>query len=783
MNRHRHLRTWLAVLLVAIGAMPADEGVAASGTTPANLRVNESARMALEYAKTFSTGRSDDWARLDLGCLNRIRAAGSGSTETRTRLASACYADTLSAHRSLLLDKSEPGILGPNSRGQGFGLISERHRHAGLWKTYPPAVFFSPAIDPQPLPIIEVRSVAPTQPITLVQGNAAPITVGGTLVELSITYPDPLTAPLALAPSEVWWANGASRRYQPVHSVTIRLVVAGNLRRLGYAEDRAVINEALPDAPKILTTSYGMNATDDSLQPTTRGHFLLGSARWWTRSLAGERYQAWITRAESTTDRQEKRALLASLLLIDSDDAQVNSLLGALEFEAFLLAGLTKGGISAQDALMRHQVAELYWNLQAQTWRQELTDVSVGHSPAAESFYAALRTLGTTVASGAAQPELKRQLGLLHRWNNDVQEAITLHESLLRATKPEDRTARGRLLSDLAWDRIQWVSWQRRYDHPWLQQAQEEARQAMELAGTPIERLLSAQVMLLGEALAFTRTAEGLQSHLHAVKESHEQLRGVTGLWSYLVGNDVVKALIPDGQNITLPTTARASDVLNVQIHATPLQPDIVWQWNFEQDAPNTVPAGFVALSTPGAEPSGWRVLTDGRLPTPGKLVVQDRPCGPEHCAHLLLADRIRTTYPDATVQIAALPAGGEAGIALAVRDNLNFYAVTLNSTTGKLTTRRVADGRTTVLGEITVKLTQRPWHSLRVQRINFLHLDRGRLSVFVDGAQVAAVADEWFSPEGSLGLITIGQGAAQFDGLHLLDLVSNRTLSSPAAY
>ena len=134
-------------------------------------------------------------------------------------------------------------------------------------------------------------------------------------------------------------------------------------------------------------------------------------------------------------------------------------------------------------------------------------------------------------------------------------------------------------------------------------------------------------------------------------------------------------------------------------------------------------------------------------------------------------------------MQIAALPGGGEAGIALSVRDNLNFYAVTLNPTTGKLTTRRVADGRTTVLGEITVKLTQRPWHSLRVQRINFLHLDRGRLSVFVDGAQVAAVADEWFSPDGSLGLITIGQGAAQFDGLHLLDLVSNRTLSGPAAY
>jgi hypothetical protein len=783
MNRQKHVSAWMVVLLATLGATAAYEGTVWAEKTPGHLHTNESVRLALHYAEAFTSGRSNDWARHDLGCLSRFRAAKAGSPETRAGIAQTCYTDTLNAHRALLLEKSEAGILGPNSRGQGFGLISERHRHAGLWKSYPPAVFFSPAVGLKPLPMIEARAVSPVQPTTLVQGASAPVTVGGTLVELSITYPDPLTAPLALAPGESWWANGASRRYQPVRTVVIRLVVVGNLRLLGYAEDRAVVNEALSDAPQILTTSYGMNATSDALQPATRGHFVLGSAQWWTPEIAGERYRTWVKQAETMTDRQEKRALLASLLLIDSNDVQVNSQLGALEFETFLLEGLAKGGITAQDNSTRQRVAELYWNLQAQTWRQELTDVAVGHSQAAEAFYAALRTLDAAVASGTASPELQRQLGLLHRWNNNVQEAITLHESLLSATKPEDRTTRGRLLAELAWDRIQWVSWERRYDHPWLQQAQEEARQAMELADTPIERLLPAQVLLLSEALTFTRTTEGLQSHLHVVKDNHDRLNGVTGLWPHLVGNDVVKALVPDGQHITLPTTTRASDVLDVQIHATPPPQNIVWQWNFEQDALNTVPAGFVALSTPGAAPSGWRVLSDGQPSTPGKLVIQDRPCGTEPCAHLLLADRIRTTYPDATVQLASLPSGGEAGIALAVRDNRNFYAVTLNPTTGKLTTRRVADGRTSVLGETTVKLTQRPWHTLRVQRINFLHLDRGRLSVFVDGAQVVAVADEWFNPEGSIGLITIGQGAAQFDGLHLLDLVSNRTFSGPAAY
>jgi hypothetical protein len=69
------------------------------------------------------------------------------------------------------------------------------------------------------------------------------------------------------------------------------------------------------------------------------------------------------------------------------------------------------------------------------------------------------------------------------------------------------------------------------------------------------------------------------------------------------------------------------------------------------------------------------------------------------------------------------------------------------------------------------------------VQRINFLHLDKGRLAVFLDGAQVAAVDDALLPQEGHVGLITLGRTTARFDTLHLLDLVSNRPLSGPAAY
>ena len=60
-------------------------------------------------------------------------------------------------------------------------------------------------------------------------------------------------------------------------------------------------------------------------------------------------------------------------------------------------------------------------------------------------------------------------------------------------------------------------------------------------------------------------------------------------------------------------------------------------------------------------------------------------------------------------------------------------------------------------------------------------------LTAYLDGelapAQVAAVEDTVLPQEGRVGMIAMGPSAAQFDGLHVLDLVSNRTFSQPAAY
>lgn len=792
MGTYNRLTKGLFVMLAMVGPTLAHDGSAAAVAKPATAGQNGPARIVSQYGAALAGNRVAEWAALDLGCLTLRRQRGVSEQTDR-----ACWDDTLKVHRELVQDQPETGIFEAVGRGVGFGLLSDTHRHADYWKDYMPAVVVSPAVigkDGRPGPALEILNVSPVRQFALRNlTGQEPVRVSGQTVEVRVSYLDPLTAPLALRPGEVWWASGALRRYGPVREVTVRFVVVSGLRKLGYPVDQAVVNEALPGAPVQVGIHYGRlphtadpggRQNDEVKNRLGAGGLVTGSARWWDRKDANQAFAAALVRAEQMPRSTERARLLTRLTLIDQADPALHTVIADDRLQTFLREGLSKSGISGPDEAVATRLAELYWNLQAQTWRQELTEVAMGHSAAAEAFYQAIESFERVTAGGQAAPERRRQLGALYRWNNDATSALAAHEALLKDTTPGG-SLHGRLLSDLAWDRIQWLSWERRYGHPWLEQACQEAEQAVQEVEDPVDKLVAAYALVLVEALRVPREPAHLQERLQTVKIWHDRVSGAAGVWPYLIGNDVVKALVPDGAQVMLPRTVRALDVSNVEIHAEPPRQDIVWQWNFDQDAPDALPVGFVALSTPGAEPSGWRVLPDGQTPTRGKLVVQDRPCATSDCAHLLLADRVRAIYPDIMVQIQDLSADGdgEAGIVLAARDNRNFYAVTLNLSTGRLTTRRVLEGLATVVGETTVKLTQRPWHSLRVQRINFIHLDRGRLGVFVDGAQVAAVDDAVLPEDGLIGLVTLGRTAAKFDSLHVLDLVSNRPLSGPAAY
>lgn len=788
------LRLLLLVILISpVECLDSPVSHAASGRASSS---EDAGRFVLRYVQALAHSQTDTWAATDLGCLSRAREASKGHSSTLTpALVQRCWDETMRSHTTMVVQQAESGIFSATRRGVVLGLLHDRHRATENWKDYPPAIFISPPVvlkDHAPVPHISHLRTSPLQSLALSHIKRAElVSTQGQAVDIKITYPDPLTAPLALRPEEIWWVNGAQRHFGPVREVVVRFIVVTGLRKFGFSTDRAVMNEALPHAPLIATTHYGLRPDNgrrfeqiDPDQALLKGELVAGSARWWDRTEAAPTIRTALARAAhlAPTDRAD---LLARLLLIDPQHLEALALQAEDAYQLFLKQGITKGGLAARDEAALQRIAELYWTIQAQTWRQELTAVSEGLEPAADALYRAIASYEAINQQHQATPEQQRRLGTLTRWNNDPTAALGIHEAALRELPP-GTAEYGKVLAEIAWDRIQFVSWERRYDHPWLQQADAEAEQAATLLAYPFDKIHAHYVQVAIESLLVPRNLDRFQQRMRQIKQDLDLIPGVKGLHGQLVANDLVKALSPDATAIILPTPTRSPEVLDVAIHANPPKQDIIWQWNFDRDQQGQRPSGFQEVGPHDGQMSTWQVRSDleGHSGTP-QQVVHASPCPVPDCVRLLIAEELTTTYPDVTVQVRSpgMNDQSELGIAIAVTDGNNYYAITLQPGTGLVTTRRVTGGTVTVLGQVTTKLAAKPWHTMRVQRINFLHLDKGRLAVYIDGAQVAAVDDAVLPQEGRVGLIAIGTGEALFDSLHLLDMVSNRTFSKPAAY
>jgi len=786
----------ITVLCVAILAQTGSWAAAAS---PRPSRADDPSQVALRYARALAAGQIAEWAQLDLGCLSRQQGQGKPARGPLDEQgAKACWDATLAAHRDMVADEPEHGIFGAVGRGVGLGLLSERHRKADFWRDYPPAVFVSPAVAGRELgsvPRVELVRVGFPRSVGLqLMKEQNPVGARAIPVDLKVAYPDPLTAPLALRPEEIWWTSGAIRRYGPVRDLVARFMVVTGLRALGYPVDRAVVNEALPGAPVILGAKSSVTpeigrAFDrpgevSHAQDISAG-LVLGSARWWDRAQAENVFTEEVQRVQHDLSLSNRLARLSRLLLLDPTHGEVNAILGNEFYLRFLREGLTKSGISAQDEATRLHLAELYWNLQAQTWRQELTEVATGYSPAAESLYGALQALEVAVQRGKGTIETKRRLGTLSRWNNDSQAALALHEELLRQLAPTDQRLRGRLLAELAWDRIQWIAWDRRYDHPWLGQAREEVEQALTLIESPVEKLIAAQALVMVDALSVPRSPSRIEEHVRLVKRWHDQVPGVVGLWRHLIGNDLVKPLVAEAETITLPSPVRSAEVLDVQVHAKVPKQDLLHTWDFDGERTGGLPAGFSAGIGDAGPTGAWRIEEDPDAPTAPNVLTQTSACAVPDCRQLLLADVAAFEYPDLLVRLRLVSGGPQAGagIALATRDGRELYAVTFAPATNTVAIHRVRNGQAVLIGSAPVKPAKDSWHLLRVQRSNFVNVSLPRLAIFFDGAEALAVTDDAIMEMGRVGLVTWGDAVAKFDGLHVLDLVSNRPLSKPAAY
>ena len=212
---------------------------------------------------------------------------------------------------------------------------------------------------------------------------------------------------------------------------------------------------------------------------------------------------------------------------------------------------------------------------------------------------------------------------------------------------------------------------------------------------------------------------------------------------------------------------------------------DLFKTWNFDQEPIGGLPTGFSTGSNQKESTGKWSIEADPQAPSTPHVMTQTHPCPQEDCFQVLLSDTGNLKLPDIVVSINEVSSGkgGEAGIVLAAQDHQNFYAVTVNLNTNELRTYRVENGKPTLIGKGPAKPKSRTWHALRVQVVNSGHVDFPRLELYLDGWEVPMPEVYAIQGAGGIGVITKAEMVAKFDGLRVIEMAANRTLSKPAAY
>jgi hypothetical protein len=771
-------------------------GTLATGTQAKGSNAKD---IALIYVDSLSNSRISEWAAHDLGCLMRVkvRATGKRIPQEQSALYQTCWEDTMLAHRKLAEQKTETGVFGATSLGNNLGLLHERHRGAATWREYPPALFASPAIvrsQGGPAPRVQIIGATTAEPVSVVRidGDKA-VTLSGVGVDVQVSFVDPFAAPLALRPEEPWFAKGVTRRFGPIREVTARFVVVSGLRKFGFPIDMAVVNEALPDAPGIPIAQYGMNPDpgrpwvkpgSDLEHPPLMGGLVLGSARWWTQESMNEPIKRVVATLRQLAPGAERTMLAAQLRMIAPDHPEANAAIGDLYYDEFIAQGATKSRIRAENVDVRNRSLELYWTLQAQTWRQELTAVSNEYEPAAAALYGAIGAYEALLHSGTADSERRRRLGTLYRWNNDPESALRTHEQLLGEFGPSSQDS-GRLLTEIAWDKIQWVSWNRIYDHPWLGQAQRRAKEAGERVHHPMDKLSASYAALVAEAVRVPRDNAAVNQQMQGVKSLYDEAGKIEGLWPFLAANDLVKSLVAESTGLSLPAPVRSEEVLDVRIHAQPPTQDLYRTWNFDDRAAGSTLDGFTLQATGSNSLGEWRIAPHGSAPSQPNALVPSGSCSAEPCFRFVTTRVENYAYPDVTASVLFSDnrAGHGAGLVVGAQGSTTCYFVILYPAEAMVKFYRLKEDQVTLLASERVRLSSKPWHSIRAQRANFAHVDHPHLAAYIDGYQIAVVPDDIIPPIDRYGVVVQGETTATFDSLHVLDLVTNRPMSKHSAY
>jgi hypothetical protein len=556
-------RILLAVSLSIITAMPLIDASSASAATAAKKSkqaVTSAETTAQRYAEAMGAGNKVGVGQLDFACQYPLVAAVPHGIKTYPTdsdpVYDSCWQRLREAHTSTLI-RTDVGmeVLWPSS-GELVFFSEDVHRYPAsafvtelLGVTPPGTGFHTHIVGSTPLPSASFR-LRPNGPI---------VAVPTTLVKLSISYQDPLTAPVTYAAGSVKWTTTIKRTRRALKEVTVQWVVLSGLKKHGFAGDQAIVN-----LPVTSGAIFGSGAQEQIPFITETSRALPHSLVWWGPTDSPGLLTAAAARAAIFPELRDRVAMLNRVLIIDPNQVDALMVLSQHLYAIILREAIPFHKLMVKDPALNLVVNEHFWNIYSQSVR---VDLSLGMEmggfdkpTTADYLYRMLSAMQTLAVVRPEQLDNRFRLGVALRWNNDQEASIETHRSLVKAIPVEQRAGRAEALLQLAWSRINKVAWNRILDDSDIRTAYQNADEALTLADLPLDKFMAEYTKAYSLLFTPDRDNRALLERLTEAKRWFAEIPGQTPeIWNFFIGAESLKAVL-DADPLFQPLLAQTEE-------------------------------------------------------------------------------------------------------------------------------------------------------------------------------------------------------------------------------
>ena len=554
---------FLAGILSIVTAMTLIEISSAFATAIAKKSkqtVTSAETTAQRYAEAMGAGNKVRIGQLDFACQYPLVVASLHGIKTfpsdSDPVYDSCWQSLKAAHAPTLV-RSDVGmeIVWP-SNGDLVFFSEDLNR-------YPASAFVADSLGLRPPGTgfhIHVIGSTPLPSASFhLRPNGPIVSVPTALVKLSVSYEDPLTAPLTYAAGSVKWTSTIKRTRRALKEITTQWVVLSGLKKHGFAGDQAVVN--LPVTSGVVFGS-GIQEMIPFVTETSRA--LPDSLVWWGPADVPGLLTAGVSRAATFPELRDRVAMLNRVLIIDPNQAEALKVLSQHLYAVILREAIPFHQLTVKDPALAMVVNEHFWNIYAQGTRIDLSlgmEMGGFDTPTtADYLYRMLSAMQTVAVVRPEQLDNRFRLGVAYRWNNDQAPAIATHHSLVNAIPTEQRAGRAEALLQLAWSRINKVAWNRIFDDPDIRAAYQDAGDALTLADQPLDKFMAEYTKAYSLLFTPDRDNRALLERLTEAKRWFAEIPGQTPeIWQFFVGAESLKAVL-DADPIFQPILAQAEE-------------------------------------------------------------------------------------------------------------------------------------------------------------------------------------------------------------------------------